>query len=256
MARKNKKKRPEGLNPQELRQQRLEARRIAKEQALAEKRKRERRARLIRLITIGLLGLLLFWFVFLRGRGPSEINGHPVETLSTAGGGLHTNEDVSYESAPPVSGEHRPGAPGCGTYGQQLEDELQVHALEHGAIGVQYAPDLDPEQIKAIEELVGEYDKDMFSAPYEGMDTPITVSSWGRRMQLDTFDEAAVKEYYTAFSGDGPEGGQLDCENTESGEFQPASEATPTPLPTDPAATADPAATPEEAETPEAEPSS
>lgn len=246
MARKNKKNRPEGLNPQELRQQRLEARRVAKEQALAERRKRERRARLIRLIVIGLLGLVLFWFVFLRGRGPSEIAGNPVETLSTAGGGLHTNEDVSYESAPPVSGEHRPGAPGCGTYGQQLEDELQVHALEHGAIGVQFAPDLDPEQIKAIEEFVGTFDKDVFSAPYEGMQTPVTVTSWGRKMQLDSFDEAAVREYFEAFAGGGPEGAQLDCDSTESDEFQPASEATPAAVPTDPAATPETAETPKD----------
>lgn len=237
MARKNKKNRPEGLNPQELRQQRLEARRVAKEQALAEKRRRAKRARLIRLVVLALLGLTLFWFVFIRGRGPSEINGVPVESLSTAGGGLHTNEEVSYESAPPVSGEHRPGAPGCGTYGQQLEDELQVHALEHGAIGVQYAPDLDPEQIAAIEEFVATFDKDVFSAPYEGMESPVTVTSWGKKMQLDSFDEPTVREYIDAFAGGGPEGAARDCDNTESGTFTPAGEASPSPSPETPPAT-------------------
>jgi hypothetical protein len=229
MARKNRKNRPEGLNPQELRQQRLEARRIQKEQALAEKRKREQRARLIRLLALAVLGLALFWFVFLRGRGPSEINGNPIETLSTSGGGLHTNEDVSYESAPPVSGEHRNGAPGCGTYGQQLEDELQVHALEHGAVGIQFAPDLAPEEIKSIEELVGTYEKDVFSAPYEGMQTPVTVTSWGRKMQLDAWDEDSARQYIEEFSGGGPEGSAENCDGTESDSFTPAGEATPAP---------------------------
>ncbi|MGI8407381.1 MAG: DUF3105 domain-containing protein, partial [Actinomycetota bacterium] len=223
-------KRPEGLDPQEARRQRLEARRVAKEQALAEKRRRERRARLIRLVALAALGLTIFWFVFLRGRGPSEIDGNPIETLSTAGSGLHTGQDVSYESAPPVSGEHRPGAPGCGTYAQQLEDELQVHALEHGATGIQYAPDLDAEQIEAIEKFAGDYEKDVFSAPYEGMQTPVTVTSWGKKMQLDSFDEDTAREYVDTFAGGGPEGATNDCDNTESATFTPAGEVSPSPL--------------------------
>jgi hypothetical protein len=127
---------------------------------------------------------------------------------------------VNYETFPPVSGQHAPGSAPCGVYNQQIPDETQVHMLEHGAVGIQYQPTLEMETIRAIEAIVGDFDKDVFSAPYETMETPIVVSSWSRKMNLDSFDEEAVRAYIDEFAGEGPESGQ-ECPSGSEAPFEP-----------------------------------
>jgi len=239
---KRKANRPAGVNPQELRQQRLEARREAKARAEAARRKAQQRARLIRMLMLALLAVGLFWFVFLRGRAPTEIGGHPVQTFSQAGVGDHTDGTVQYPTTPPVSGTHAAFPGVCGVFAEQIPNETQVHNLEHGAVGIQYVPELPPEQIQAIEEIARGYSENVFSAPYPGMETPIAVTSWGRMMRLQELDEDAIREYIDAFAGEGPEPGQT-CPNDSDQPFDasPSPASTGSPVPTvPPEATASP----------------
>jgi hypothetical protein len=228
MAKKNKRNRPAGApNPQELRQQRLEARRAAKEEALIAQRRASQRERLVRLVLFGFLFAGLFWFIFLRNQTPSEFNGQPVTQLSNAGEGNHTRETVNYESSPPVSGSHANGAGPCGVLNQEIPNETQVHSLEHGAVGVQYQPDLDPEVIADIEDIVREAGDNVFSAPYANMETPIALSSWSRLMTLDELDVEAIDGYIDAFAGNTLEPG-TDCPATVDEPFE-VPEASPEP---------------------------
>lgn len=222
MAKKRKKReRPAGApDPQELRQQRLAARREAKARQVAELRRRRRRETLVRLVSIVAIGSLIFWFIFLRDRAPTEINGHTIETLSVSGVNQHTRETVQYETSPPVSGRHASGIQPCGIYAQQIQNEVQVHMLEHGAVGVQYRPDLELEQIRRIEEIVEDYDSHVFSAPYTEMETPIAVTSWARIMRLDALDEDAIRQYIDRFRDRGPEANQP-CPMDVSQPFEP-----------------------------------
>lgn len=210
MAKKRKKRerRPDAPDPQELRQQRLEARRRAKAEEMAALRRRRQRETLVRLVTIFLLGGLIFWFIFLRDRAPTEINGNAIETLSVRGVSDHTRETVQYETSPPVSGAHAIQTLPCGVHGQPIQNEVQVHMLEHGAVGVQYRPDLPLEDIRSIEELVADYDSHVFSAPYPEMETPIAVTSWARIMRLDAVDAEAIRRYADRFRDRGPEANQ------------------------------------------------
>src|SRR5688500_8519578 len=178
MAKKNKKKnRPEGFDPNQRKRERIEARRQAKAEALARRRKAERRERVIR--RIGIIAVLLFalWFFFIRAKVPDTIGGRDIEHYSTsAGNPNHVTTPVSYEMRPPVSGQHRQNVLPCGTYGGPLENEVMVHMLEHGAVGIVYEPTIAQADADRIEELVAEYDSHVFSAPYEGeMETPIAV---------------------------------------------------------------------------------
>lgn len=224
MAKKRKKRaRPTGEDPQELRQKRLEARRQAKAEALAAQRKRQRRETLVRLVTMLVLAGLVFWFIFLRDRAPSEINGNAIETMSVRGVGDHTRDTVAYETTPPVSGAHAPTSPPCGKHGAPIEDELQVHMLEHGAVGIQYRPDVAIEDIRKIEEIVDDFGSYVFSAPYLEMETPIAVTSWARIMRLDALDEDAIRQYAERFRDRGPEPDQT-CPNDVDQPYQPPEE--------------------------------
>ncbi len=199
---------------------------------MAAQRRADVRARIVRLIVI--VGAVMFaiWFFFLRVQLPNSIEGNEIEDFrlfssESRNNQLHTASDVSYESSPPVSGEHSLESARCGIHGTQIPDENMVHTLEHGAVGILYRPGLDPAVIKEIEALAGDYETHTFSAPYAPMDTPVTVVAWAHLMRLDSFDETAVGEFIEVFrqGGDAPE--EQDCDNTDDQPFDPAT-ATPT----------------------------
>lgn len=233
MAKKKKKGSAQpGVDPNEKRRERLEAKRAAKAAAEAAKRKREARERLIRRIAMVALFGVAVWFLFLRNATPSEINGHPINTFSTAGANQHTGAQVSYEDTPPVSGQHAALPADCGVHGQPIPDENMVHTFEHGSVGLLYAPNVDIEQIRALEEIVGEYDGQVFSMPYTGgMESPITIAAWGHTMELDEVEEDSIKQFIEEFrgGGDAPEA-STPCRYQDSVPFEPEdpnAEATP-----------------------------
>ncbi|MDQ3659734.1 MAG: DUF3105 domain-containing protein [Actinomycetota bacterium] len=201
----------------ERRQQRLEERRQAREQELA-RATRERRKRdfLRRALIVLVLGVLT-WFFFFRSQSPTEIAGTEVMNFSTSGVNVHRTGSLEYETTPPVSGPHAPQPAACGTHAEPVSDEEQVHTLEHGGVGIQYLPDLDPEQIAAIEELASGYDSHVFSAPYSGMEPNVVVSSWGKKIELDSARIPVIRAYVTAFRLKGPE--KQDCPSSSDETF-------------------------------------
>jgi hypothetical protein len=218
-----------GVDPNEKRRERLEARRAAKAEAQRAAMKQARRNRLIRRVVLfGVLASLIFLVVsrFQDLSGPDEINGHEVTRFSSEGENQHTEDPVTYETTPPVSGRHRATPPACGIYGTQLEDGLFVHALEHGAVAALYQPTLAVEDIRRIEKIAGEYDSHVITMPYEGMEPVVAVASWGERMDLQELDAAAVRTYIDEFRQEGPE--DQSCDMDEDTPFEPA-EATPAP---------------------------
>ena len=234
-SKKRKKGAPPGVDVNEQRRERLEARRRAKAEEEARRYKAERRRKLVnRSVLVAVLGGAA-WLLFLRPDGPTEIQGHQINGFRNFGSNDHTGETVSYESKPPVSGPHAPNAAECGVHAEPIQNELQVHSLEHGAVGIQYNPErVDPADIEAIEAIVQEYDSHVFSAPYPDMEHAIAVTSWSRMMPLDSLDESAIREYVEAFRDKGPERGQS-CDNTSDEPFEPAAapqgNGTPSPAP-------------------------
>ena len=184
MAKKKGRKKAGGLSgaeAQERKRERLEARRAAKAAALERQRRAETRQKIIsRLAMLTILGGLI-WFFFLRPEpAPESIEGHPIGSFSTSGLQQHTGATVDYPTSPPVSGEHNPTPAECGVHGTPIQNEMQVHSLEHGGVGIQYRPDaVTPADIAALEAIVGNFDSHVFSAPYPDMEPAIAVTSWG-----------------------------------------------------------------------------
>ncbi|MDQ3620397.1 MAG: DUF3105 domain-containing protein [Actinomycetota bacterium] len=231
MSKSRKRKPTSSADAHQRKQERLEARRAERAAALEAQRKADLRSRYLRYAVIAAVIALGVWFVFLRGGVPTEIDGNQVQQFSTAGVEEHTSsvdEVVEYETSPPVSGRHASSPAACGTHATQIQNETQVHSLEHGAIGIQFSPDLNPEEIRTIESVVADYEDGVFSGPYEGMEAPIAVTSWGRMMELDAADVPVIREYVDALRNKGPESGQS-CEATEDDAFDPNAAASPAP---------------------------
>jgi hypothetical protein len=125
-----------------------------------------------------------------------------------------------------------------------MPNETMVHNLEHGAIGLLYAPDTDPEDIKTLESIVGEHDHSVFSMPYEGqLDAPIVITAWAHAMELQTAEKDSVNEFIDEFirgGGDAPEGTSApECEHQDPEPFEAGAaegdetELTPSPEPSD-----------------------
>ena len=194
-----------GAEKQEQRQRRLEEKRRQREEALERQAKAARRERLVRIMLVSLLVVGGIWFFFLRNKPPTEIGGHDLLASSQAGEGQHTSETVTYDTVPPVAGSHAATSAPCGVHAEQIPNENLVHTFEHGAIGLLYEPDVEIDQIRELEEIVGEYQTHIFSAPYAEMDSPIVISAWGFRMPLDEVDAPAIREFVDEFREKGPE---------------------------------------------------
>jgi hypothetical protein len=219
-----------GVDPNEARRQRLEARREAKAAALLEQEKKARREKLVRRVVFLGLAAVIIWFLFLRTSVPDQIGGHTIEHFSTAGANQHTDATVSYPMSPPVSGEHAQQPTACGIYSESIPNETFVHNLEHGTVGLLYQPSLQASSIKALEDIAGGYDDHVISMPFADMETPIAIVAWANTMRLTEVDEAAITEFIDVFAAgaQAPEASQ-DCNNTEDSPFQADSQSTPQP---------------------------
>ena len=148
------------------------------------------------------------------------IEGHEVQAFAEYGANEHVGptDDVTYRQTPPVAGPHSPVPASCGIHGEAMAEEMVVHTLEHGAVGILFEATLLRADILAIERLARPEVGPVFSMPYEGLERQVAVISWGRRMDLDGFDEAAVKGFIARFAGDAPEGA-MGCHDFEDESF-------------------------------------
>lgn len=93
-------------------------------------------------------------------------------------------ETVRYTTTPPIGGAHYnvPGlAPArTGVHAAPLQNEIQVHNLEHGHVGIQYH-DLSSALVAAFEGIAHDTPEWVFVAPYPAMrEDKVALSAWGR----------------------------------------------------------------------------
>ncbi len=105
-----------------------------------------------------------------------------------------------YSSVPATSGPHygSPLAP-WGVHGVRIPDEVLVHNLEHGGIGVHYnCPDGCEEliaQLTGLVEAAVAQGQKVIMTPYLYMDTRIALTAWTFLDAFDEFDEERIRAF-------------------------------------------------------------
>ena len=119
-----------------------------------------------------------------------------------------------YNSDPPTSGRHYAEEAGAGFYDNnnyKYPAGYLVHNLEHGYVIFWYNCDLLDEsgcanlkaQIRTtIDELGG---TKLIAYPWNTIDVPLVMTSWGRLQRFETFDAEQAKAFYRANLNKAPE---------------------------------------------------
>lgn len=163
----------------------------------AEQRKKERgRAVWIGSIA-GVLVLALVgvsaWVIVDAGRDKAAVQAQAdadidgVETID----GLtfnHVTTAVDYAQDPPAGGDHNAAWLNCGVYSEPVPNENAVHSLEHGAVWITYDRSLPAEDVATLQAFADSQSYVIVS-PYEGIDTPVAISSWGYQLKVDSVDD-------------------------------------------------------------------
>ncbi|HWM15065.1 MAG TPA: DUF3105 domain-containing protein [Microbacterium sp.] len=119
-----------------------------------------------------------------------------VETFENSS--THVDGEVDYGQTPPAGGDHNAVWLNCGIYSEPVPNVNAVHSLEHGAVWVTYDPaTVSDDEVSTLRaQLPSSY---VILSPYEGMDSPITLSAWNAQLKIDSADDARIPEFLTAF---------------------------------------------------------
>ena len=112
----------------------------------------------------------------------------------------------TYNSDPPTSGAHysqgAPNGPGfTGVHIDVMADEVQVHNLEHGHVGIQYDPTkIDPAVKSALEQVTKAHAQFVYMAPRPTLKVPLAFTAWRRLSTCPSASDAtAIKAFAEAF---------------------------------------------------------
>jgi len=85
-----------------------------------------------------------------------------------------------------------------------------VHSMEHGAVWITYAPNLPPDQLAALQQLVSTHyvgsERYLVLSPYAGIPSPIVASAWGYQLGLTSPSDPRLVQFITQFAGGGQGG--------------------------------------------------
>lgn len=112
-----------------------------------------------------------------------------------------------YNSDPPTSGPHAQVPAPCGIYRQPVPDPAQLHSMEHGAVVIQYHPDLPPDQLAELEGIDWSPVDEVIVAPRPDNPAPVALTAWTRRLLLDRVDVEVITAFEREFGNRSPEGG-------------------------------------------------
>lgn len=112
-------------------------------------------------------------------------------------------EHPAYNSNPPTSGWHYIQPAPWGPYQNELPDEQLIHNLEHGGIWISYK-NVDQQTKDALEKIAGRESK-VVVGPRSKNSAPIVLASWGRLLELQSFDEKIVRDFIKANRNRSPE---------------------------------------------------
>ena len=146
-------------------------------------------------------------FVPIRDRAELEV----YDNEHTTDGQVHlpVGETGEYTVIPPYGEEHSPIPLACGIYSATPTFEMVVHAMEHGAVVLWYAPtELSDDQLASLTDISAEHLNDseyVIQAPYGALGAPIMLVAWGARLALAGVEARAIEQFFDEFHDDAPE---------------------------------------------------
>ena len=108
----------------------------------------------------------------------------------------------AYNSTPATSGWHYDYADGgparWDVYEEPLPDEVLIHNLEHGGIGIHYNCPEGCDDL--VEKLEGYFERNLeiIVSPYPDMDTRIALTAWTFLDAFDEYDDERIKAFVKA----------------------------------------------------------
>lgn len=138
------------------------------------------------------VGLLIFAVVMeLRNR---NIDGAQ-ESQGVTNDHLDMGRRVDHEKSPPVGGDHWSSWQNCGVHPEPVTPELVVHSPEHGAVWINYDPELPEEEVQALNDMYND-SSHLLLIPYEGeTEVPIVASSRVRRITAESAHDENLHRY-------------------------------------------------------------
>lgn len=162
---------------------------------------------------LGLLILAVIGAIIWQGARPRPGEAIPVMTSPHI---TVDSEPGEYNSDPPTSGPHYPEPAQAGFYDTNLYQYPAgrlVHSLEHGYVIFWYncanlsesACSELKSQIRAVMDEVNNVK--VIAYPWDSIDVPVAMTSWGRLQKMETFDTAQARAFYKNNLNRSPEPG-------------------------------------------------
>lgn len=180
-----------------------------------QRRAQNRRQRLnsnLMWVGIGAVVISVIGFIVWQGIRPAAGESVPIMTSSPH---IPTDSDPGqYNSNPPTSGLHYAEEAQAGFYEENIYTYpagYLVHNLEHGYVIFWYNCDLLEEsacselksQIRSVMDELGGVK--LIAYPWNSIDVPLVMTSWGRLQRFETFDSEQAKAFYQANLNRAPE---------------------------------------------------
>lgn len=176
--------------------------------------KQQRQKVIFRFVWAGLAVavLAIIGFMIWQGFRPAAGESVPIMTSSPH---ITTGSDPGrYNSDPPTSGLHYADTLQAGFYETNdypFPAGYLVHNLEHGYVIFWYNCDLLDEagcselkaQIRSVMDELG--NMKLIAYPWNSIDVPVAMTSWGRIQKFETFDAEQAKAFYRANLNKAPE---------------------------------------------------
>ncbi len=181
-----------------------------------QRREKEQRQKILSSLTWGGIGAavlavigLIVWQVAKPAAGES------ISIMTTSHIELESDPG-EYNSDPPTSGPHYAQEAEAGFFDSNIYTYpagYLVHNLEHGYVIFWYNCDLLDEsactelksQIRSVMDELGGVK--MIAYPWDSINVPLVMTSWGRLQKFETFDVEGVKAFYRANLNRAPEPG-------------------------------------------------
>ncbi|MCX5275314.1 DUF3105 domain-containing protein [Streptomyces virginiae] len=112
----------------------------------------------------------------------------------------HVAQPVTYPMTPATGGDHAQAWMNCNgdVYAKEVRQENAVHALEHGAVWITYSDKAAPEDVKKLTDRVKQTPYTLMS-PHSKQTSPITLSAWGKQVDVDSASDARVNAFLTKY---------------------------------------------------------